>query len=454
MHRNQTARGVFRAAAVIIGAVSILAGAASSHAWVIVPAYSSRPGATYTMYLNFGGFSFSGTWGNGSSTPGVTPAYNRDGNATAFSLTELANIQNMWSRVAEKYSPFDVNVTTLDPAVAAAQAGTDTLRQYYYDATPRLMHTVIGGSGPWSGGGGVSYVGVAANTYSSGKGFHTNWVFSAQAPNDLQFIAEASAHEDGHGFGLWHQSDYVGTTLVKEYSKGTGSGVGSAAPIMGNSYNAERGVWKYGNAHVNDSFPTIQNDPYLLGWTSGAGGFIEDGIGHSLATATPLPLSTGLAIDSAVAAGVIVPNSGSSPNPTGTANYVSDYWSFTTGSGAVSFNLHSGRQSITAGVADPGGMFDGVLRILDQSGTPVAGGTANGTSPSSLYESVTLSLAAGTYYAQVQSAGDPNLLGFYDMGSYFLSGSIVAVPEPSTLALLAMALVALVLGVSRRRVTR
>ena len=48
----------------------------------------------------------------------------------------------------------------------------------------------------------------------------------------------------------------------------------------------------------------------------------------------------------------------------------------------------------------------------------------------------TVTLSAGDYYIGVLSPADPNQLGFYDMGSYFLYGSIVPVPEPSSWTLL------------------
>ena len=47
--------------------------------------------------------------------PGTTSAYDQDGLSTTFSTGELASIQEIWSRVAEKYSPFNIDVTTEDP---------------------------------------------------------------------------------------------------------------------------------------------------------------------------------------------------------------------------------------------------------------------------------------------------------------------------------------------------
>ena len=109
-------------------------------------------------------------------------------------------------------------------------------------------------------------------------------------------------------------------------------------------------------------------------------------------------------------------------------------------------NLVAGRQSITPGVADPDPMLDGTLRILDSIGNIL--GTAN---TASLGETLSLNLGAGNYFIEVSSAGgkaadtnggvwDP--ASFYDMGSYFLTGTIVAVPEPTTIALFGIVLIA------------
>ena len=381
---------------------------------------NSRVGAAYTIYLDFGGFSFTGNWGNDpAQTPGVTPAYNIDGNANGFSTTEQGFMEEIWSRVAEKYSWANVNVTTVDPAVAAGMAGSDATRQNYYDSKVKFMHTVIGGQGDWSSGGGISYLSVTARSQSGTNGEHTNWVFAAQNPYDLQFIGEAAAHENGHGFGLNHQSDYSGNTLVNEYSAGDGL----RAPIMGDSYSAQRGLWKIGTAHVNNSGPTSQSDiQTILNTLNNPGiAIANDGIGHTRAAATALPLS-GSSIDFNTAAGVIAPAS-TNPNTSGLINYTTDYWKFTTLAGTVNITVNAGRESMTPGVADPGGMLDASLYLLDSAGSMVASATT-----SSLSETITKNLAAGTYYAEVLSAADPNVTKFFDLGSYFLTGSIVTTP--------------------------
>src|SRR4051812_13583529 len=151
-----------------------------------VPALSSRPGGAYTLYLDFAGFNFNGTWGGTASpsgTPGNVPAYDGVASNGNFNATEIARMTNTWARVAEKYAGFNVNVTTVDPATGA-NAATDTARQAFYDTTAQMMHTVYGGNGSWSsGGGGLSFVNVAASSQNSttNAGYHTNWVFAALA---------------------------------------------------------------------------------------------------------------------------------------------------------------------------------------------------------------------------------------------------------------------------------
>ena len=132
-----------------LGFALALALAPSASAQLNVPALSSRPGAAYTLYLNFAGFNFTGRWGTANKTdgspytPGNTAAYTVDGDANSYTTTELANIRNIWSRTAEKYAAMNVNVTTVDPAPAGS---TFDQRQAYYDSQPRMMQTVVGGS--------------------------------------------------------------------------------------------------------------------------------------------------------------------------------------------------------------------------------------------------------------------------------------------------------------------
>jgi hypothetical protein len=392
-----------------------------------VTGYDSRPGAPYTIYLDFGGFAFNGNWGNNASyTPGTTPAYTVDGDASTFTPTELNNIQIMWSRVAEKYSAFNINVTTVDPAVAAGQAANDTQRQNFYDNQIKLMHTVIGGLGSWYLGGtagGTSFTGVTAFQQTGTNGYHTDFVFAAQAPNALRAISEATAHENGHGLNLNHQSVQ---SPFSEYNDGGGAtGPGSKAPIMGKSYNTERGLWRIGYSSSGGT----QNDlARMMSSNPGLAPFIDDFVGHSTATATPLPL-VGQIVDFNLAKGVIVPATSNPTVTNGAATYQSDYWSFSSTGGSLLLSVISGRETINPGAPDPGATLDASLEILDSLGSVLY----TSASANNLSESLFVNLPTGNYFAHVMSAADPTASNYYDIGSYFLTGSF-AVPEPSTIA--------------------
>ncbi|MGI9578644.1 MAG: hypothetical protein ACR2OH_10620, partial [Microthrixaceae bacterium] len=102
------------------------AGAGSAEAPPVTdPAFflHSHPGADHTIYLDFDGHTAEGTSWNNSTHPSITTGpYNTDGNANSWSTNELNVIRQSWERVAEDFSPFDVNVTTEDP-------GTEALRR-------------------------------------------------------------------------------------------------------------------------------------------------------------------------------------------------------------------------------------------------------------------------------------------------------------------------------------
>jgi hypothetical protein len=407
-------------AAIALVTAAVTAAAAWGQASAI-PQLSSRPGAGYTLYLNFAGFNYSGTWYG--ATPGVTPAYTVDSDPN-FSVAELTHIRTVWSRAAEKYSAFDVNVTTTDPAAAGL---TDAQRQAFYDNQPRMMHTVVGGTGTWwdTGITGVSGSSVASGVATGGR--HTNWVFSANYVQggvvSLPGVGETVAHENGHALRLRHQSLWNGTTLVDEYDPGTAA----RAPVMGYSETAARGLWRVGT--TSQSATSIQNDPAVLltnpGITgTGAGGFVDSGIGHTRLTATPLPLVS-TAIDHTAARGVITPNS-ATPTPLGEENYTKDYFTFTSTSPAnLNVTLRSGRSTLTPGLADPGATLDATLRLLAADGGVLAQSNS-GTFTEAIARS---DLPAGTYYLEIASAGAD--AAYFDMGSYFLTGTLTPVPEPT-----------------------
>ena len=141
-----------------------------------IPALNSFPTAPTTLYLDFHG---EGPQNWGMAAVPATPAYDIDGDPTTFSPQETANITQIWSRVAEAYSPFNVNVTTVDPGnwnLTGAGSNNNCFR------------VVIGGSGSWTGfvQGGTASIG---SYYTAGLP-NTAYVFPTQLGGDPQFIGE------------------------------------------------------------------------------------------------------------------------------------------------------------------------------------------------------------------------------------------------------------------------
>jgi hypothetical protein len=346
-----------------------------------VPALSSLPSASARIYLDFVGAAAM-HWGT-YNVP-ATSAYDIDGDPTTFSPTELANLNEIFQRVAEKYSPFNINVTTVDPG------------SYNNKGTQRV---VIGGAGGWLGStaGGVSYVGSFTNGNPN-----TSWVFSKNLVNgDPKDTAEAASHEAGHAFGLEHQSVYSGATKTAEYNPGNSA----TAPVMGNSYSAARGLWWKGpNA---SSSTTIQDDLAVIAGPANGFGYRADDHGNTPASADPLTLN-----GNAVSAAGVIENTSD----------VDDF-KFTAGFGTARFTLNA---------APYGPMLDGTLRLLNSNGDVLA--TAD---TAALGETITMNLAAGQYILQVSSHGS-----YGDIGQYTISGTIVppliAPAPPSDLSAVAV----------------
>ena len=311
------------------------------------PQLSSLPGAAYTIYLNFTGFNYTGTWGG--QTPGSSAAYADVPANGTFNAQQVSDIQKIWARVAEQYTAFNVNVTTVDPATGA-NAATDLARQNFYRDTPNLMTTMItnqehGGVDWYSPGfAGVSFTGTTngSDTNPSGAN-HFNWIFTAGTQynevGNIGFIAQGAVHENGHGLGLSHQGDYVGNTQINGYSIGDNtsagitSGPGSYGAIMGDGNNAQRLAWRFGDSD-NNTPGHLQNDVAVLisantaanalsqGRTPGSDLHLRnDGIGHTLPTASSLALLGDGTVNFSLATGVIVPTSESNPVTNGAANY-------------------------------------------------------------------------------------------------------------------------------------
>jgi hypothetical protein len=345
---------------------------------------NSRPGASRTIYLDFDGHTITGSaWNSmyGSSSIQAAP-FDLDGLPGTFSTAEMQRIQAIWQRVAEDYAPFDVNVTTQDPGVAALnRSGTS-------DATFGIRVIVTrdftaSTSSPCNCGG-KAYIGVFDQV--NNETYQPALVFFDQlGGGNEKYVAEAISHEAGHNLGLSHD----GTSSTGYYS-GQGSGETGWAPIMGVGYYQNLVQWSRGEyAGANNT----QDDIAVI--QSRGAPLRADDHGDTIAAATAFAAVNSGGLLSLTAEGVI-----------GTRADV-DVFRFDAGAGTATF---------TVAGAPRGPNLDAGMDLLDGQGRIVAS-----ASPStSLGATMTVTLPApGRYYLAVGGVanGDPATTGYSDYGS-------------------------------------
>jgi PKD repeat protein len=340
---------------------------------------NSNLNASKTIYLDFTGHTTTNTVWNNSITAGQdidTPSYDIDGIPSSFSDAELANIQDIWKRVAEDYAPFNVNVTTREP-------NDDDLRKNSDDDIFYGIRVVIGGNSNWFGSaaGGVAYLG--SFDWSSDT---PAFVFPAQLGNGHpKYVGEAVSHEVGHSFGLNHD----GTSAVEYYQ-----GHANWAPIMGVAYYQPVSHWSKGEySGANNT----EDDAAIIAQEVN---YRTDAHGNTTLNATAI---NGPALS---AEGVIE-----------TRTDV-DVFKFHAGAGTATFN-------VTPDNVSPN--LDVQLRLFNGVGTLLA--TANVTT--TLNATLIKSLAQGTYYLEVDGVGTGTATRAYNdygsLGQYRLSGTVAPV---------------------------
>jgi serralysin len=365
-------------------AILAVALAGSALATPPVPSYNSLIGASHTLYLDFDGINYSGTWDG--LTPGNVPAYDIDGNPSAFNSAELNNIQQIWGRVAEAYSPFNVNVTTVSPGTTPAAGQWSQIVIAAENASGSDWYGNAGGTAQMGGftGGGME------------RG--TGWAFTNHLANgNPKYTAVSATHEAGHLFGLDHQRQFDESgKLLNEYRPSADGNL--TAPLMGSPYSAVRALWSDGARFgPND----IQLDRNIVAQKLG---YRPDDNNHDFAHAKPLTVTGGFDV---ATAGII-------EQPT-----EDDFFSFSTAAGQVTINVL--RDSY-------GGMLDSVLRLYRQDHTllQTIDPALSLTGPDyGLDASFTGYLAEGTYYLEVASHGE-----YGDVGQYTVTG--ILAPEPGT----------------------
>jgi PKD repeat protein len=347
----------------------------------------SKSGSQRVLYLDFTGHTMSGNaWSPGTI---VADAFDLDGIPSSFSTTEQERIQYIWQRVAEDYAPFDVDVTTEEPAADLLNR-TSSSDQLY---GARVLIT-RNNFGVCTNCGGMAYVGVFSYFSSTNPAFYQPALvfFDMLGSGNEKYVAEAISHEAGHNLGLSHD----GSSTVSYY-EGHGSGATGWAPIMGVGYYQELVQWSKGEYpdanNTEDDVSVIQTNGALLK---------TDDVGSTLASAVPLGGNANGGLVTVGQKGVIETNADI------------DYFSFTSGAGPLQIAINPDTRSPN---------LDLSVQLLDSIGLTIA----SSNPADSLNASINANVSGGNYYLKVDGTGKGNLTtGYSDYGSlgqYSLSGS-------------------------------
>jgi Bacterial pre-peptidase C-terminal domain/Metallo-peptidase family M12B Reprolysin-like len=351
---------------------------------------NSRPGAARTIYLDFNGAVLVNTaWNSGGNTLNAQP-FDADGNTGSFSDDELERIQGIWQRVAEDYAPFDVNVTTQEPAADALT------RSSLSDTTYGTTALITNRSGVYDCGcGGVAYIGIYDDTSDFYKPALVFW--DALGPSDEKDVAEATSHEVGHNIGLNHDG-YSGGG----YYPGHGSGATGWAPIMGVGYYQSLVQWSKGQYstanNTEDDFVVAQDNGLPLR---------ADDHGDDTASATALSATPSGSTSLLSGAGVIERSTDR------------DYFSFTSGAGSATITLTPDERSAN---------LDARITIRDAADNVIV----RSNPPDALAASISFTVpSAGTYFVTVNGVRNGDVLGigysgYGSVGQYKITGTVPA----------------------------
>ncbi len=365
-------------------------------------ALHSKPGAANVIFVDFDGHLITNTaWNNGTADLLDARSFDSDGNESSFSPAELDQIAEIWYRIAEDFSLFDVDVTTEDPGAF----GSNTARVLI---TPSI--DANGVAMPAQGAGGVAYVNVFG---LSNYGFYSPaLVYSNNLSNFPPYIAEAASHEAGHNLGLSHDG-----TSTRSYYSGHGSGAVTWGPIMGGAYGNNVTQWSRGEYADATNF---QDDIDIM---IGKMGQRLDDHADNFAAATPLLVGD----DGSIAAttpqsdpfGILQENKGIISSRTDV-----DMFMFSAAEGPANITVTPSWAAWLRTSNGRGTNLDVEATLYRSDGTVLVRAEPDNETNAV----ITTNLAGGDYYLGISGTGNA-ISPYSDYGShgqYYISGDIVA----------------------------
>ena len=344
------------------------------------PALSSFPTAKATLYLDFDGHDVNSSMWNYGTPFSCMPAAMTD-----------AQITETFNRVAEDFRPFNINVTT-------------DLTKFLAAPLAQRVRIIITPTSAW-------YAGVAGIAYVTSFTWGDDtpaFVFSDRLVNDAKRVAEAISHESGHTLGLYHQATYdANCTMTSAYSTGTGTGITSWGPIMGNVASKNVTQWNYGATPNGCTY--LQDNLSVITTTNGFG-YRTDDVADVYSSAMAMTITA---------------NAFSKDGIITTSTDV-DFFKF---SFASNGNLTMNAIPYSVGADFSGANLDLKLTLHNSKGVIIRTYDVI----DSLNIRIDTTLSAGTYYIQIDGAGSiTNANDYGSLGAYTISGTFSGTTTTTT----------------------
>lgn len=338
----------------------------------IVPIFESRPTAKVVLFLDMRGSVVQDPLWNSGRT--IT--------ADAPTLTD-AQVKQVFDIVVQRYEGFNINITTNFNTYANAPLGS-------------RMRAVLTSNSWIAGYGGYAFINSLVN---AGNGIYSPgimcWVFTKALGNNSKYIAEATAHELGHTFGLRHD----GSVSPKRTASGTYvnylttyyAGQGDWAPIMGVGYYKPVVQWSKGEYNYANNF---LDEKAIIANTPGVGY-----VNYAPTLKTAAPLSGTVTVSNTIC------------QPDDIKYYVIN----TAGGGVIDLTV----------TVPPYSGLNTSIELCNASGVTLAKNNPD----HNLNTSVSASVGTGVYYVKItgEGEGDPKTTGYSSygsMGSFTLTGTV------------------------------